>query len=128
MSAKSVKNHRFSAFQSQAERCYYCGFLMWLKDKDHFAKNHKLTRKEAVKFQCTAEHLVAQCDGGKDNKGNIVAACLFCNQKRHHRKKPDDPQSYKQLVQRRIIKRKWHPKTQHHLLLGRQLQWQTQSS
>lgn len=91
---------------------------MWFKDKDIFAKTHKITEKEAAKFQCTAEHLLALCDGGKNNKRNIVAACLYCNQKRHKRKKPPEPQTYKQLVQRRIIKGKWHPKTQHHLLLG----------
>jgi len=122
-----VTNHRFNAFQNQAERCYYCGGLMWLKDKDSFAKAHKLTKKEANKFQCTAEHLVAQRDGGKNNKHNIVAACLHCNQKRHQRKKPDEPQTYKQHVQKRITKGKWHPQSQHHLLLGYELQRQSSS-
>ncbi|WP_285410886.1 HNH endonuclease signature motif containing protein [Variovorax sp. efr-133-TYG-130] len=31
----------------------------------------------------TAEHLVARMDGGKDSRGNIVAACRRCNAGRH---------------------------------------------
>jgi 5-methylcytosine-specific restriction endonuclease McrA len=32
---------------------------------------------------CTAEHLVARMDGGRDTRDNIVAACRRCNAARH---------------------------------------------
>lgn len=42
----------------------------------------------------TAEHLQARCDGGKDRKGNIVAAHRLCNQERHSRYGGIEPDLY----------------------------------
>ena len=59
-------------------------------------------------FKCTAEHLLAKQDGGKDDESNIVAACHFCNQKRHKCKNPKDPISYKHYISTRLSKGRWN--------------------
>ncbi|MBE9395653.1 HNH endonuclease [Pontibacterium sp. N1Y112] len=97
------------AFNRQKGRCYYCNALMWLTDPNTFSGNHQITAKQASRFQCTSEHLVARCDGGKDTQKNIVAACRFCNAKRHQRSSAPDPVSYKQLITQRKNRGKWHP-------------------
>jgi hypothetical protein len=81
---------------------------MWLDQPEAFAKKYKITPKEAALFKCTAEHLLAKQDGGKDVESNIVAACHFCNQKRHKCKKPKDPIPYKKHVIQRVVKGKWN--------------------
>lgn len=115
MTSSIVKN-RLKAFQNQAGRCYYCGSMMWLDKKEDFAAKHKIGISEAEKLKCTAEHLIARCDGGKNSQSNIVAACLFCNNVRHRRKEPPAPNQYKELIQKRLKKGKWHPKSLHHLV------------
>lgn len=79
MSSKYSKQ-RLAAFKNQVGRCFYCGSPMWKGNPEKFASQHNITKKYATRFQCTAEHLVARCDGGKNQKSNIVAACNFCNQ------------------------------------------------
>ena len=111
-----ISKHRFHAFQNQSGRCYYCSSVMWLTGKNNFASEHAISIAEAEKFKCTAEHLVARSDGGNNSKSNIVAACRFCNEGRHRRKNPPNPDKYRKHVQGRIGKGKWHPKAQHHLL------------
>nr|WP_209399021.1 HNH endonuclease [Marinobacter salsuginis] len=54
------------------------------------------------------EHLVAHSEGGSAGQSNIVAACRFCNEKRHTRKNPPDPQAYSALVERRLQKGGWN--------------------
>ena len=71
--------------QEQHRRCYYCGFPMWSKRAEGFARHWGITLKEAARFKCTAEHLVARRDGGTSRIDNIAAACLFCNSHRHLR-------------------------------------------
>jgi hypothetical protein len=116
MTNQIVKNRR-KAFQNQAGRCYYCGSIMWLNgQKEDFAVKHKIPVAEAAKLKCTAEHLEARCDGGGNSKSNIVAACLFCKNGRHRRKKPPAPNNYRELIQKRLKKGKWHPKVMHHLV------------
>jgi hypothetical protein len=115
MSNPIVKN-RLEAFQKQAGRCYYCKSPMWLKDQQGFAIKHGISTKAASRFQCTAEHLVARCDGGNDSKKNIVAACRFCNQTRHLRKSPPNSDNYRNQVQQRLNNGKWHPSSLQHLV------------
>ncbi|WP_414605656.1 HNH endonuclease [Stenotrophomonas pavanii] len=55
---------------------------MWLTAPSELG----LKASKARAFQCTAEHLVAQQDGGRDVSGNVVAAHSRCNQGRHQRK------------------------------------------
>lgn len=105
---KTLIKSRTKAFNLQQGRCIYCELPMWLDDPQAFAKKYKITTKQAKIFQCTAEHLNAKQDGGKDHENNIVAACHFCNQKRHKCKTPKDPISYKHYVSRRVGKGKWN--------------------
>ncbi len=92
----------------QNDACYYCGHLMWTNAPETFATTHKITRKQAAKLQCTAEHLEARQDGGQDTAQNIVAACKFCNAKRHAGKTALPPQRYRQKVQNRLKQGRWH--------------------
>lgn len=105
----TISQKRLVAFQKQSGRCFYCGSPMWLSSKDEFAAKHAISKSAAARFQCTAEHLIARCDGGKNNNSNIVAACIFCNTNRHKRKKPPTPDSYKSYIDKQLRKGKWHP-------------------
>lgn len=113
--SSNISKQRLSAFKKQSGKCYYCGSMMWLKKRKKFSIEHGITDSEASRFQCTGEHLLAKCDGGKDSYKNIVAACLFCNNVRHKRKKPPKPAKYKSIIQGRLSKGKWHPRKLHHL-------------
>jgi len=93
--AGRVKNLRIAAFARQAGRCWYCGCNMILGSTQSIR-------------QCTAEHLVARSEGGRSNASNIVAACRFCNQTRHKRKRALAADCFKLLVQQRLSKGKWH--------------------
>lgn len=104
---------RLKAFNLQQDRCIYCELPMWLDSHEAFAKKYNLTSKEAMLFRCTAEHLRAKQDGGKDGADNILAACHYCNQKRHKCKSPKDPISYKNHVTKRLCKGKWHSGLMH---------------
>lgn len=104
-----ISTHRLNAFHKQSGLCYYCNCPMWLNDAKQFAKANVITVKSAARFQCTAEHLIARSDGGKNSKGNIVAACKFCNQARHKRKKPPTPPEHRSRIMRRLERGKWHP-------------------
>lgn len=99
---------RLSAFRRQNGLCFYCHLPMWTADPLAFAAQYGLSAAQARWFQCTAEHLIARQDGGKDQEGNIAAACLFCNQTRHKRKNPPDPDRYCALVAKRITAGRWH--------------------
>ena len=103
----SLKKYRLKAFILQQGRCIYCELPMWVHDPEGFAEKYKVTIKQAQSFRCTAEHLKAKQDGGKDTAMNIAAACHYCNQKRHQRKPPKDPFSYKYHVMRRVGMGKW---------------------
>lgn len=99
---------RTDAFHAQKGRCCYCGLPMWNASPDEL-KPLGLRARTAAPLRCTAEHLIAQRDGGKDVAGNIAAACWLCNQRRHKRKTPPPPEAYRALVQKRLAKGKWHP-------------------
>ena len=92
-------------------RCIYCSLPVWTGDPQPFMRQFLLTPKEAKSLQCTAEHLTARCDGGRNNADNIPAACLHCNRTRHLRAKPLDPPAYQALVQRRLSRGAWHAAT-----------------
>lgn len=109
MAHKSVIKHRSAAFDRQSGRCYYCGIQMWSDTPEAFARIYGLSLRQTRHFQCTAEHLVAKQDGGRDTRFNIAAACLLCNQRRHKLKNAPKPKEYKALVQKRLSKGSWHP-------------------
>ena len=81
---------------------------MWESNPEAFAHALGLTLPQAHRLQATAEHLHARCEGGQDASDNIVAACLYCNQKRHEsRKNPSDWNAYRRLVSRRMKAGAW---------------------
>ncbi|WP_193335918.1 HNH endonuclease [Devosia beringensis] len=85
---------RDEAFDRQGGLCWYCGRRMTA------ATDKRPNRR-------TAEHLLAQCDGGQDVAENIVAACWFCNTRRHTSKTPLSPQAYQDYVRHRLARGNW---------------------
>ena len=85
---------RDEAYHRQGGLCWYCGRPM-------SAASHRGPNRR------TAEHLLAQCDGGQDVAENIVAACYFCNTTRHRSKTPLSPQAYQEYVRHRLAKGNW---------------------
>lgn len=93
-------------FHAHEGRCYYWNGPMWLRSPDESGLRPRL----ASPFQCTAEHLLARQDGGKDVVGNVLTACHLCNRRRHRRPTPaPSPETYRVRAQRRMVKGTWHP-------------------
>ena len=108
-SMNQLIRNRERSFHAQGGRCYYCRCAMWHGDElGAFRQRYSLTKRQARKLQCTAEHITARCDGGTDVMGNIAAACLRCNTGRHSRKKPPQSSAFVAYVVRRVSRRKWH--------------------
>jgi hypothetical protein len=105
---KTLIKSRLKAFNLQHGRCIYCELPIWLNHPKAYAKKYNRTIKQTKFFQCTAEHLKPKQDGGKDADSNIVAACNYCNQKRHQCKSPKDPISYKHYVTSRVNSGRWN--------------------
>ncbi|MBK5567057.1 HNH endonuclease [Ensifer sp. SSB1] len=85
---------------------------MWERDPQLFVRRYGVSRKEAQRFRCTAEHLVARHQGGNNGQANIVAACQFCNRARHRKKEPLSASDHIAHVRKRLTRGKWLP---HHL-------------
>lgn len=80
-SSKKLCQLRLKAYRKQKHQCFYCELPMWTENPTQFAESHKLSARQANELRCTAEHLLARRDGGKDTSQNIVAACTWCNRK-----------------------------------------------
>ena len=106
--SRKIPKIRFDAFQRQGGNCYYCGQPMWLSHAKQFAKQHRITQVEAKKHRCTAEHLIARQDGGTNTSSNIVAACVYCNSRRHRTSEALDPPEYQIHVQKCLLRGEWH--------------------
>jgi len=117
MSSSLVKS-RVHAFHLQSGLCFYCGAPMWQTDLDGFAKSQGLTRPLARRLQCTAEHLTARAEGGGASRGNIVAACIHCNNTRHRAKRSRAPAAYRDMVRQRLAAGRWHAPQIRQLLVG----------
>jgi 5-methylcytosine-specific restriction endonuclease McrA len=108
--ARSLSKNRLKALQLQGGRCFYCGVLMWAENPEAFARAYALTSRLTRWLQCTAEHLQARQDGGRDSIKNIAAACRVCNHRRHaQRKIAPTPEDYRALVRKRVSRKAWHP-------------------
>ena len=104
MTSKTIKTLRARAFRAQAGRCYYCDKPMWLLTPDELGLRPKSSRP----WQCTAEHLIPQQDGGRNTPNNIVAAHAICNQRRHKRPgAAPNADFYLQRVRHQVGKGKW---------------------
>ncbi len=99
---------RSYAYYRQEGRCFYCDYPMWVNSALRYAKFYGCTITQAQHMKCTAEHLLAKQDGGKDHGWNISAACKLCNQRRHRRNDHLSPNAYRELVQRKLKKGTWH--------------------
>lgn len=111
MTTKIRQRLRYQAFVKQDCLCFYCKLPIWEDSQEKFARSHDLSARLTKYLKCTAEHLVAQQDKGRDTAENIVAACLWCNRSRHSglRHKAPDPVTYKSRVTKLVAKEKWHP-------------------
>ncbi len=103
----SLKSPRAKAYLNQEGKCFYCDFPMWLEQPEAFAKQYEVSLNQANALKCTGEHLLAKSHSGKDNGKNIVAACWFCNSRRHRRKNPLEPKEFKRYVTNRIRAGRW---------------------
>lgn len=99
---------RAHAFRRQSGLCFYCHCPMWQRSMEAFAATFDLSSRQARHLQCTAEHLQARVDGGGDSQSNIVAACRYCNTKRHQRKAARDAVHHKQHIERLMSQMRWH--------------------
>lgn len=103
---------RLRASKRQHHRCHYCKFPMWHKDSAAFLRAYPCVRARHVHLlACTAEHLIARQDGGRDTADNIVAACWWCNRERHRGRahKAPDAARYEAWVLRQVVLGRWHP-------------------
>jgi 5-methylcytosine-specific restriction endonuclease McrA len=103
----SLVSSRHVAFLRQGERCYYCNCPMWEASPGVFAVCWRVTLRQAVWLQCTAEHVVPKSVGGNAGRANIVAACRYCNQGRHKAKLPLDAPTLRTRVRRLVAKGRW---------------------
>lgn len=89
----NILHLRRKAAKKQSQLCYYCSRFM---------------TSRCPQLRCTAEHLVARSDHGKDTRSNIVAACRFCNVMRHRLFPRLSAQEYAAAVEDLVKRNKWH--------------------
>lgn len=111
MSSSRLQHLRQLALIRQGGRCFYCRQLMCTDDTPLFAQKLGITARQAMSLRCTAEHLRARQDGGRDTADNIVAACFLCNKRRHQGRpnRAPDATTYAARVRERVALGKWHP-------------------
>ena len=105
---RQLPKNRTLAAERQRWLCCYCGLPMTGKGSPFRASEQWC--------EVTAEHLVAQQDGGGDNSENIAAAHRLCNGQRHNCKRPPPPDRFTALVKLRIAKGRWFSREQRRLL------------
>lgn len=107
MPANLAKPRAF-AFRCQSGRCYYCDYPLLSGPVEPFAARFGISVAQAKLLRCTGEHLKPREEGGTNARINIVAACWFCNSRRHARPSAPNPDRYKQLVRKRVRQGRWH--------------------
>lgn len=82
---------------------------MWERDPESFARRYGVTLEQAAQFRCTAEHLKAVQDGGRNTRWNIVAACQRCNHGRHCGRAAcaPSPKAYRAEARRLVASGQW---------------------
>lgn len=92
---------------------------MWEDNQEEFANCHGLPVTLTTHLRCTAEHLIAQQDNGRDSDKNIVASCAWCNSSRHAKQPHNapDPAAYRLAVRELIANGQWHPVIIHKIAL-----------
>jgi hypothetical protein len=99
------RNH---AYQRQNGRCHYCEAPMWRRHPSEIS-TLDLKPGSARLLQCTAEHLKPRKDGGSAGAENIVAACWWCNSRRHRRRAEFGEARYRAWVRQRVGRGAWWP-------------------
>jgi hypothetical protein len=105
MTSNIIRRNREAAAGRQRWLCFYCKLPMSGADSPFEMALTSLDSSCAA----TAEHLVAQQDGGGHISSNIVAAHAFCNRRRHRCKWPPSPAAFRDRVQTRIKRGRWFP-------------------
>lgn len=103
---------RTRSYFAQQCRCIYCSLPIWEPPyKDRLADALGIPEPLMRYLQSTAEHLVAQQDGGTHSPLNVAAACWWCNWKRHaHRPEcAPGPAQFQAEVRRLMAAKLWHP-------------------
>ncbi|WP_372828210.1 HNH endonuclease [Polaromonas sp.] len=108
--SKTLNNSRQAAYRAQAGLCFYCRCAMWTRSSIELTRSYDITKQQAKRLQCTAEHLRPRSEGGSDLPDNIVAACRHCNCTRHKRKIPRSADEHLRRVRSRISGGRWHPR------------------
>ena len=103
-----LKKPRTRAFKAQGGICYYCNQPMWNRSEQELTSRYPISVEQAKDLRCTGEHLHPYAAGGTANKRNIVAACLFCNRKRHEKSVALSPSKYKKYVKHALSRGAWH--------------------
>lgn len=104
----SLAKPRASALLRQSGRCFYCERPLLTGSPEKYAAQYKTTIAQAKSMRCTGEHLKPRENGGTKSMTNIVAACWFCNSRRHRRPVALPPAEYKQLVRKRVRQGRWN--------------------
>lgn len=104
-----IQHLRSRAFTRQGGTCCYCGVRMWLESPEELPPAAR-TPSVIRSVQCTAEHLQAKSQCGRDAAGNIAAACARCNHTRHRMRPAPDPEKYLDTVRRQVAHGGWHTK------------------
>ena len=104
---KALKKLRRMKMLSQGGRCFYCGLPMWDEALYPCLPLSCRSGELPKTLRCTAEHLHPRSEGGANTADNIVAACLFCNNSRHRRKRPLSPEAHRAHVQQRMAAGQW---------------------
>lgn len=104
-----LETSRRAAFRRQGGLCFYCCLPVWLEDPEAFRTRYPLSAKQVASRRCTAEHLLAKEEGGKDGAANIAAACALCNSRRHKREHARSPEEHRRHVLSRVRRGKWLP-------------------
>ena len=109
--ATTLQLLRRAAFARQHGHCYYCGLPIWETHGKAFSKRLGIPKKLARHSRCTAEHLRARQEGGRDEPSNIVAACAWCNWNRHANgaSSAPNPELHRTQVRRQVLLGEWHP-------------------
>jgi 5-methylcytosine-specific restriction endonuclease McrA len=113
--AQKTQALRRQALRQQGGCCFYCQQPIWEENPSKFSDDHSIPTRFLKWVRNTAEHIRACCDGGKDRQGNVVAACYWCNSRRHQGRQHRAPDSaaYRDWVQGKVGSGKWHPLVQH---------------
>lgn len=102
---------RIRSAVAQQGCCYYCGLKMIDPAVPQCITPADVRPRWRKFLMCTAEHLRARRDGGGDVASNVVAACAWCNSRRHlgREDRAPDPFAYRDRVRKLMAKQRWHP-------------------